>query len=68
MEKQIEALEEKIRRLEELNVQLQNDNLVSSLTASFMHEVNNLTGIGVTAASVLETRIAEAAESLKTGR
>lgn len=67
MEKQIADLQEKVRRLEELNVQLQNDNLVSSLTASFMHEVNNLTGIGVTAASVLETRIAEAAESLKNG-
>lgn len=67
MEKEIEALQNKIRRLEDLSAAGQNDAVVSSLTASFMHEVNNLTGIGVTAASVLETRIAETAERLKNG-
>ena len=67
MEKEIEELRKKVRRLEELSAAGQNDSVISSLTASFMHEVNNLTGIGVTAASVLETRVAETAERLKNG-
>ncbi len=62
-----ETLKNEVARLRKAAAERQNDAAVASLMPSFMHEMNNLIGIGVTAASVLESKVAETAKALEQG-
>lgn len=62
-----EKLKNELARLSEAAAKRQNDAAVAGLMPSFMHEMNNLIGIGVTAASVLESKVADTAKALEQG-
>lgn len=55
----IETLKSEIQQLYNALAEKQNGAAVSTLMPSFMHEINNLIGVGVTASSVMETLISK---------